>query len=82
MPRPSSNDPTLVEAPHLALLMNEIARRKSWERDTPLIVSRELYDAALDEHVEIQVRRGFPVATDYNLKRPNFMLHGTVICHG
>lgn len=78
-PKLKANDPGWVDAPTLA----ECMRRINLMGGTRLlVVEREIYDKAFEEHEMIQFIRGFPPAIDFNVSFDNFLLHGVVITHG
>lgn len=66
------------DAPALAELSREIARRPLWLVDQPLEVDEETFGRARDEMKAIQRDRGFPLAMAA-IDRVNFLLRGVPV---
>lgn len=66
------------EAPTLADLCRRINERPLWAVEDPLSIDPETYEIARNEMVEVQMRRGFPVACA-DIGRPNFLLRGVPV---
>jgi hypothetical protein len=71
------NTPQL-EAPTLAHLSSRMDCRPLWAIEDPFEVDANTFQTARSEMVEIQRRRGFPVASAA-IDRPNFLLRGVPV---
>lgn len=64
-----------VDVPSLAALTRRIYARPPWQVELPIEVDAETYQKARAEMIDLQRRRGFPLATGA-IGRVNFLLRG------
>lgn len=67
-----------LEAPALAELSRQVLTRPPWLADQPVETDTETWKKARAEMVEIQKRRGFPLAMA-KIDRVNFLLRGVPV---
>lgn len=63
----------------LPIIVAELRRRPEWERERPLKVPPDLYEAAHKEMTAVMKNRGFRLGTSKAVRAENFLLQGTAI---